>query len=49
MPAGALSVPSSHATGHTTLTAPVKTNPAQFAAYISSDAGRRWTHRAAFV
>jgi hypothetical protein len=49
MPGQALAVASSQATGHTTLVALAETNPAQFAAYVSSDGGRHWTHTTSFV
>jgi len=44
MPGDAIAVVPSQATGHTTLIAIVGTNPGQFAAYVSSDGGRHWTH-----
>ena len=44
MPGDAFAVVSGQASGHTTLVAIVETNPAQFAAYVSSDGGRHWTH-----
>ena len=49
MPGDAFAVVSSQASGHTTLIALVETNPAQFAAYVSSDGGRHWTHTTSFV
>lgn len=49
MPGDAFAVVSHRASGHTTLIALVETNPAQFAAYVSSDGGRHWTHTKSFV
>jgi hypothetical protein len=49
MPGEALAVVSSQASGHTTLIAIVETNPARFAAYVSSDGGRHWSHTTSFV
>jgi hypothetical protein len=49
VPGEAFAVVASQASGHTTLIAIVETNPAQFAAYVSGDGGRHWTHTNSFV
>jgi hypothetical protein len=49
MPGAAVAVVPSESTGRGALAALVETNPGRFAAYVSSDGGRHWTHTTSFV